>query len=191
MTLQSSSKQARILATLSAMLEKPDAGHITTAALAKQLNQSEAALYRHYVSKAAIFEDLIAQIRDQILEDLQHIEATESNGRTRLHKQLHALLLFVERHRGTARVLTGGALVNEAPSLQARVNQVTQEIEDVLAASAGYGIEQASIRVDEDARILAGLLMNWVLGCWLRYVQTDWQAAPTTALTQHLALLGL
>lgn len=191
MTLQSSSKQARILATLVAMLEQPDAGRITTAALAKQLNQSEATLYRHYASKAAMFEDLIAQIRDQILEDLEHIEATEPNGRTRLHKQLGALLLFVERHRGTARVLTGGALVNEAPSLQARVHGVIQEIETVLARNIQYGMQQASIRVEEQAPTLADLLINWVLGRWLRYVQTDWQAPPTAGLTQQLALLGL
>lgn len=189
MATRFSSKQLSILRTLAAMLEQPDGGRVTTAALAREMGQSEAALYRHYANKAAIFEGLIALIGEQLLEDLAHIEATEAQGRPRLRKQLHALLLFVERHPGAARVLTGGALASEAPSLQERVNALLRDLEDMLTRSAALGIEQEAL--SGEAGAIASVLLHYALGRWLRYVQSGWQAAPTGDLTRQLALLGL
>lgn len=185
-----SAKQAVILKTLAAMLEQPDAGRITTAALAHEMGQSEAALYRHYASKAAIFAGLIALVGEQILEDLTHIEITEAKGHARLRKQVHALLLFVERHRGAARVLTGGALAGEAPALQEQANALLREVERMLAESARLGMEQGELP-GGDAGPRAEVLLLYVLGRWLRYAQSGWQTAPTGNFSRQLELLGL
>lgn len=185
-----SAKQAAILNALSGMLESPEAGRITTAALAQHMGHSEAALYRHYSGKAAIFEGLIALVRQQLLEDLAHIEATEPQGRARLRKQAHALLLFVERHPGTARVLTGGALVGEAPALQDQVNALLDEVQDTLQHSAKLSLEQVP-GTNGDAGATAIVVLDWVRGCWLRYALSGWQARPTADLSRKLSLLGL
>ena len=184
-----SDKQVSIIKALATMLEQPGSGRITTAALAREMNHSEAALYRHYANKAAIFEGLISLVGEQILEDLAHIEATEPKGRLRLRKQLYALLLFVERHPGAARVLTGGALVNEAPFLQTQVNELLAHIETALANSASLGIEQKELT--GTATHLASAVLHLALGKWLRYVQSGCQAAPTLEASALFAALGL
>ncbi|WP_397474659.1 nucleoid occlusion factor SlmA [Pusillimonas sp.] len=190
MPKQPSAKQVAILATLSGMLESPGAIRITTAALAKCLNQSEAALYRHYAGKAAMFEGLITLTGDQLLEDLAHIAATEPQGKARLRKQVHALLLFVERHPGAARVLTGIALTGEDPSLQEQVNALLRSVADVLEQSARLESQQDKHEGGE-AALTADVLLEWVLGRWLRYAQSGWQAKPTADLPRRLSLLGL
>jgi len=187
------SKKALILATLTRMLEQPHAGRITTAALAQQLGQSEAALYRHFSSKAALFESLIGSARTQLLEDLNHIAATESDGRRGLRKQLHALLLFTERHPGLTRVLTGEALVTEHPRLLDLVDELVGDLEGMLRQAAQEAIEAGSLPHPEaaDAAVCANALMLWVQGRWLRYTQTGWQALPTHDHEPQLALFGL
>ena len=187
---QTDNKKALILATLIHMLEQPHAGRITTAALAQQLGQSEAALYRHFSSKAALFESLIDNARAQLLEDLNHIAATESDGCRKLRKQLHALLLFTERHPGLTRVLTGEALVTEHPRLQIQVNALIDDLETLLRHAAQAAIDAGS-RQPGDAALYANTLMLWVQGRWLRYTQTGWQALPTHDHEPQLALLGL
>jgi len=199
------SKKAQILNTLADMLAQPHAGRVTTAALAQRLNNSEAALYRHFAGKAAMFEGLIAQIRAQLLEDLAHVQTTENNGRLRLRKQLHALLLFTERHRGMTRVLAGDALATEAPHLQTQVNELMAEIEAVLAGSAQAAMEarapisekpggatsESAAAASAQARLYACALAAWVQGRWMRYAQTGWQALPTEDHARQLDLLGL
>ncbi len=190
---QTDNKKALILATLIRMLEQPHAGRITTAALAQQLDQSEAALYRHFSSKAALFESLIDSARAQLLEDLNHIAATESDGCRKLRKQLHALLLFTERHPGLTRVLTGEALVTEHPRLQIQVNTLIDDLEALLRHAAQAAIDVGSLqpRDTAGAAVYANTLMLWVQGRWLRYTQTGWRALPTHDHEPQLALLGL
>ena len=184
-------KKTEILTALTQMLKQPHAGRITTAALALQLNQSEGALYRHFANKAAMFEALIGLIKTQLFEDLSHINATEPDGRQQLRKQLHALLLFTERHPGLTRVLTGDALVNEGAPLQARLNELISDLETLLAHSAQNAVNARQLAENTDARLYAGLLMDWVLGRWLRYTQTAWLALPTDQHAAQLDLLGL
>src|SRR3546814_5045266 len=117
-------RKTQILETLADMLGQPDSGRVTTAALAARLNVSEAALYRHFNSKTAIFEALIERAGAQIMQDLAHINATEPDARRQLHKHLRALLLFAQRHRGPANVLTGPAL--------ARLEEPTSALQSLM-----------------------------------------------------------
>src|SRR5690606_40369894 len=59
-------RREQILQALAAMLEQPGAERITTAALAARLSVSEAALYRHFASKAQMFEALIDFIEQTV-----------------------------------------------------------------------------------------------------------------------------
>lgn len=188
---RSDNKKTVILAALIRMLEQPHASRITTAALAQQLNQSEGALYRHFSNKADLFESLIDLASGQLLEDLNHICATEPDGCRQLHKQLHALLLFTERHPGLTRVLTGEALVMEHPRLQVRINGLISDLEAILRQTAQTAIDAGTLGKSVNAAACANLLMLWVQGRWLRYTQTGWQSLPTEGYGEQLSILGL
>jgi TetR/AcrR family transcriptional regulator len=191
MNSRPSARKTQILEALADMLCQPHAGRITTAALAGHLDLSEAALYRHFENKAAIFEGLIALIESQLAEDLAHINTTEPDGRRQLQKHAHALLLFAQRHPGLAKVLTGHALVLEHSQLQERVNGIQAHIQALLAQSAQAAIAAGSLPGRYSADAYAGVLMNWISGRWLRYVQRGEQALPTAHYSDELALLGL
>lgn len=191
-------RKTQILETMADMLGQPHSARITTAALARRLNLSEGALYRHFSSKATLFENLILGIEAQLLEDLSHINLTESDPRKLLQKQVHALLLFAERHPGLTRVLTGDALATEDQGLQANLNKLIARIQAILVQSAlgvcrTWSVERENRPCDytDQADAMANVLMHWVLGRWLRYAQTSWQVLPTQNCTQQMALLGL
>lgn len=185
------SKKEQILAALAQVLTQPHAAPITTAALALQLNQSEAALYRHFANKAAMFDGLIDQIESELFEDLNHISRTEPSGLKQLRKQLHALLLFSERHPGLSRVLIGDALVAESPQLQLRMNRVLADIETILVGSAQLAVDSSELAQSVSSALYAKVLMDWVLGRWLRYTQSAWQAVPTAQYDEQISLIGL
>ena len=189
MTLRSGTRQALILEALAAMLAQPHAARITTAALADKIGVSEAALYRHFSGKAAIYMALLDSIEAQLFEDLGHIAAAEDQGARRLGRQVHALLLFAERHPGRTRMLTGDALVTEDWQLQVRLGALIDAIQAELAASAQAA--HPDLALAADPQLAGGLLMHWVSGRWLRYAQTSWQALPTARHAEELALMGL
>lgn len=182
-------RKARILETLATMLAQPHSARITTAALARELDLSEAALYRHFSGKADIYMALLNSIEAQVFEDLSHIAAAETDGPRRLARQAHALLLFAERHPGHTRVLTGDALVTEDWQLQVRLGKLLDDIQDALRDSARCA--RPGLPLAQDPELAASLLMHWVAGKWLRYAQTSWQALPTVRHAEELALMGL
>jgi len=106
-------RRLQILQVLARMLEDPKGEKVTTAALAKQLGVSEAALYRHFASKAQMFEGLIEFIEQTVFGLVNKITAEEESGLKQLHAILASLLGFAEKNPGMTRVLIGDALVNE------------------------------------------------------------------------------
>jgi len=177
-------RKAQILDTLAGMLDQDYAGRVTTAALAARLGISEAALYRHFSGKAAIFDALIDLAQAQIRQDLAHIDATEPDARKRLRKHLSALLLFSQRHPGLAKVLTGHAL-EDAPQ-QRHANAVIAGIQAHLARGA-----QEALAGRADADTASRALTHWVAGCWQRRAQGGDEARSTAASDDELAFLGL
>ncbi len=122
-------RRLQILQVLARMLENPKGEKVTTAALAKQLEVSEAALYRHFASKAQMFEGLIEFIEQSVFGLVNKITAEEDSGLKQLHAILASLLGFAEKNPGMTRVLVGDALVNEDERLQARINQFHDRLE--------------------------------------------------------------
>src|SRR5205823_1740614 len=131
-TTKPGERKLQILQTLATMLEQPKGEKITTAALAGKLDVSEAALYRHFASKAQMFEGLIEFIESTVFGLINQITAQQENGLAQAQAIAGMLLNFAERNPGMTRVMIGDALVNEDERLQARMNQFIERIELAL-----------------------------------------------------------
>src|SRR6059058_3556739 len=125
-------RKQQILQTLAAMLEDPKGERITTALLAARLDVSEAALYRHFASKAQMFEGLIEFIEQTVFSLVNRIQVEERDAMKQLESTIATLLGFAQKNPGMTRVLIGDALVNEDERLQSRVNQFYDRIEASL-----------------------------------------------------------
>ena len=128
-------RRLQILQVLARMLEDPKGEKVTTAALAKELDVSEAALYRHFASKAQMFEGLIEFIETTLFTLINKIASDTPDGVAQAQQAVAVLLAFAEKNPGMTRVLIGDALVNEDGRLQARINQLYDRIEAALRQS--------------------------------------------------------
>lgn len=182
-------RKLQILQTLAAMLEDPRAEKITTAALAARLDVSEAALYRHFASKAQMFEGLIEFIETTVFSLINDISNKESSGREQVRKTLQMLLEFAQTNRGMTRVLIGDALVNENERLQERMNQLLDRIEASIRQAYRVAMTQAELPAEFDAAARASMAVAYVLGRWHRYSKSGFRKSPVEALDQHLAAL--
>jgi TetR/AcrR family transcriptional regulator len=182
-------RKLQILQTLAAMLEDPRAEKITTAALAARLEVSEAALYRHFASKAQMFEGLIEFIETTVFGLINDIASKESSGRQQVRKTIQMLLEFAQTNRGMTRVLIGDALVNENERLQERMNQLFDRIEASLKQAFRVAMTQTELPAEFDAAARASMAVAYVLGRWHRYSKSGFRKSPVEALDQHLAAL--
>jgi TetR/AcrR family transcriptional regulator len=181
-------RKLQILQALAGMLEQPKGEKITTAALASRLDVSEAALYRHFASKAQMFEGLIEFIESSVFGLINQIAEREEGGVDQAHAILQMLLSFAANNPGMTRVLIGDVLVNEDDRLQLRMNQFYDKVELAckqslrLAVTQGHGVE-----ADVGAR--ASLLVSYVVGRWHRYAKSGFKQNPAEGTTVQLALL--
>ena len=181
-------RKQQILQALANMLEQPKGDKITTAALARRIDVSEATLYRHFASKAQMFEGLIESIESSVFGEIHQIVEREKGGIDQVRALLHMLLGFAAEHPGMTRVLIGDALVGEDERLQLRMNQFHDRVELActqslrLAASQGHGAE-----ANVGAR--ASLLVSYVVGRWHRYARSGFRHHPAEGTALHIALL--
>jgi len=181
-------RKLQILQALAAMLEHPKGERITTAALAAKLAVSEAALYRHFASKAQMYEGLIEFIESSVFGLFNQIAEREENGVTQAHAMLQMLLNFAANNPGMTRVLIGDALVGEDERLQLRMNVFYDKVELAfkgalrVAASQGHGRE-------EDIGARAALLVSYVTGRWHRFAKSGFKQQPAENSPVQLALL--
>ena len=178
MTTKPGERRLQILQTLAAMLEAPRGEKITTAALAAQLECSEAALYRHFASKAQMFEGLIEFIESSLFGVINRISAEETDGLHQVEHILALLLGFSQRNRGMTRVLIGDALVNEKERLQLRINQLLDKVEASIRQSLRVAATQDHLSPDADFGPLANLLLCYVIGRWQQYAKSGFVREP-------------
>jgi len=171
-------RKLQILQVLAEMLQDPKGERITTAALAAKLDVSEAALYRHFASKAQMFEGLIEFIESSLFGLINKITAEEPDGLKQAHAILSMLLGFAEKNPGMTRVLIGDALVNEDERLQARMNQLYDRIEAALRQALRFGVTQKEIAADVDVTAHANVLMSFVTGRWHQFAKSGFRRAP-------------
>ena len=200
-------RRTQILQMLADMLQQPSADRITTAALAARLDVSEAALYRHFASKAQMFEGLIDFIEQsvltlvgQILEreqaaaapaSSQAAAATPTTGVRQAFRIVAMLMQFAERNPGMVRVMVGDALVLENERLQQRVNLFFDKIESTLRQCLLHGMaESVNITTPSaEAQVRAALLVAFCLGRMQRFVRSGFRRHPTEHLDASLSIL--
>lgn len=183
-------RRIQILQTLASMLEQPGAERITTAALAAKLDVSEAALYRHFASKAQMFEGLIEFIESSVFTLVNQIGEREEHSLTQVRKILTVLLQFGEKNPGMTRVMVGDALVFENDRLLTRMNQFFDRIESQLRQSLRAAAEAAgSVTPTVDANAQASVLTAFAVGRLQRYARSGFKRSPTEHLDAALNLL--
>ena len=171
-------RKMQILQTLAEMLQKPQSEKITTAALAARLDVSEAALYRHFASKAQMFEGLIEFIEQTLFGLINKITAEEQSGYKQIEAILPMLLGFAQKNPGMTRVLIGDALVNENERLQARINQLHDRIEATLRQSLRIAVSEQEMAADTDTNAQANLLLCYVVGRWHQFAKSGFKRGP-------------
>jgi TetR/AcrR family transcriptional regulator len=181
-------RRVQILQALATMLEQPGAERITTAALAARLDVSEAALYRHFASKAQMFEGLIEFIEQSVFTLVNQIGEREPAGTAQAAKIVAMLLQFAEKNPGMTRVMVGDALVFENDRLQQRMNQFFDKIESTLKQSLrGATDAAASATPVLDAQVRASLLTAFAVGRLQRFARSGFKRTPSEHLEASLA----
>ena len=184
-------RRLQILHTLAVMLQEPAGDRVTTAALAGRLQVSEAALYRHFASKAQMFEGLIEFIESTVFGLINQITSNDDEGLRQLRAMVAMLLGFAEKNPGMTRVLIGDALVTEDDRLQERINQLIDRIEASIKQSFRQAIAQGRLPPDTDPVARAGIVLSFILGRWLRYAKSGFRRMPTEHFEhQIMALIG-
>ena len=183
-------RRAQILQALATMLEQPGAERVTTSALAAKLDVSEAALYRHFASKAQMFEGLIEFIEQSVFTLVNQISEREPEPAARTRKLVVMVLQFAEKNPGLTRVMAGDALVFDNERLQERMNQFFDKLESTLkqsmrdaAAVAGDATPSVS------ARVKASVITAFMVGRIQRFSRSGFRRLPSEYLDASLTAL--
>jgi len=184
---RSGERRQVILETLADMLEKHHGEHITTAQLARAVGVSEAALYRHFASKAKMFEGLLEFIEEALFTRINKILSEENQTEARVKNILFLLLGFADKNPGMARLLYGDVLVGETERLRKRVIQIYDRIETQLKQVFREGEASENLRVP--IADTAALLLAVVEGSITRYVRSDFRLSPVTGWESQWELM--
>ena len=181
-------RRVQILQALAGMLEQPGAERVTTSALAARLGVSEAALYRHFASKAQMFEGLIEFIEQSIFTLVNQIAEREAVHAVRLRKLVTLVLQFAEKNPGMTRVMAGDALVFENERLQERMNQFFDKLEASLKQTLREAAASTSAATPTvDAQVRASVITAFMLGRLQRFSRSGFKRLPTEHLEASLA----
>ncbi|KEA63606.1 Transcriptional regulator SlmA, TetR family [Marinobacterium lacunae] len=176
---QKVSRREQILQSLAQMLEVNPGQRITTAALAREVGVSEAALYRHFPSKARMFEGLIGFIEDTLFSRVNLIAGSDASGKRQCEQILTLLLAFVEKNPGMARILTGDALSGETERLRTRVNQLFERLETQLKQIMREAEVREGLRTEIPAGSAANLILATAEGRIRQFVRSEFKRRPT------------
>lgn len=187
-TTKPGERKLQILQTLAGMLERPKGEKITTAALAAKLDVSEAALYRHFASKAQMFEGLIEFIESTVFGLINQITEQKENGLAQVQAITGMLLNFAERNPGMTRVIIGDALVNEDERLQVRMNQFVERVELALKQALRVAASQGQFS-EAEVSTRANMITSLVLGRWHRFAKTGFKQNPSEGAQGQIAVL--
>ena len=183
-------RRIQILQALASMLEQPGAERVTTSALAARLDVSEAALYRHFASKAQMFEGLIEFIETSIFSLLNQIAERNDASAVKARHMVTVLLQFAQRNPGMARVMVGDALVFENDRLEQRMNQFFERFESSLRQVLRDQAQATSSPTPTvDANVQSSVLVSFVVGRLQRFARSGYKRLPTEHLDASLALL--
>jgi TetR/AcrR family transcriptional regulator len=179
MAAGNSSRKQQILQSLARMLEATPGGRITTATLAAEVGVSEAALYRHFPSKAKMYEGLIDFIEDTLFSRIRVIISEESDAISRCYRILTLLLTFAERNPGITRLLTGDALTGETGRLHTRIQQLFDRLETQLKQILREAEVSDNLRTTTTVTAAANMMLALAEGRISQFVRSGFQRPPT------------
>jgi TetR/AcrR family transcriptional regulator len=172
------SRKDQILQALARMLEAAPGQRITTAALAREVGVSEAALYRHFPSKARMFEGLIKFIEDTLFARITRIINEEDSAEIRCHNILLLLLTFCDKNPGMTRLLTGDALAGETERLRERIAQFFGRLEAQLKQVLREAQIRENLKTTISPTVLTNLLLASVEGRLVQFVRSEFKVSP-------------
>jgi len=190
MTREKGAKKEAILRALAQMLENNPGGRITTAALAAEVGVSEAALYRHFPSKARMFEGLIEFMEETLFSRTSRILEEGSTALVQCEKILFLVLTFAERNPGISRVLNGDALVGESERLRDRASQIYNRLDTQLKQIFREAELKEGIRSNLTPSMTSNLLLTFVEGKISQFVRTDYYQKPTEMWSEQWLYLN-
>jgi TetR/AcrR family transcriptional regulator len=184
------SRKEHILQSLARMLESSPGERITTAALAREVGVSEAALYRHFPSKARMFEGLIAFIEETLFTRITRILEDEPSAARRCEKILTLVLTFAEKNPGMTRLLTGDALQGETERLRVRISQLFDRLEAQIKQVLREAQIRENLKCAVSPTVMANLLMASTEGRLMQFVRSEFKKQPTEHWDDQWALLS-
>jgi len=171
------SRRQQILESLAIMLEENKGDRITTASLASKVGVSEAALYRHFPSKARMFESLIEFVEESIFTRINLIISNSQMSDDRVGQIINLVITFADKNPGISRILTGEALTGESQRLRQRVaqlfNRLEVQLKQVLREKSATQTENTL-----DAASIANIVMNIIDGRLQQFVRSDFKRSP-------------
>lgn len=188
---QKINRREHILQCLAQMLETNPGQRITTKKLAEKVGVSEAALYRHFPSKARMFEGLIDFIEDALLSRINLVMDEEKNTMRRCQLTLQLLLVFAERNPGISRVLNGDALLGENERLRSRICGIFAKIETKIKQILREKTLREGQKFKLDEAILANLLLAIAEGRIAQFVRSEFKIKPTDHFQQQWQFIEL
>ncbi|MCH8501639.1 MAG: nucleoid occlusion factor SlmA [Aliidiomarina sp.] len=188
-TARKSNRREEILGTLAHMLATSIGQPITTAKLAAEVGVSEAALYRHFPSKARMFDDLITYIEDILLGGVNKVLENEKQTLPRVEQIIHLILRFAEQSPGMTRVLTGDALMGENERLRARVVSLFERLESQIKQILRERRMREGVQFNSDEGMLANIIMAYAEGKLSQYVRSSFKKKPTAEFAVQWQLL--
>lgn len=183
-------RREEILQVLAGMLEKNPGGRITTAALAAQVGVSEAALYRHFPSKARMFEGLIDYIEESLFSRINTIVREAGGALAQCEQILYLVLAFAEKNPGISRILNGDALAGETERLRVRVSQIFDRLETQLRQVLRDAELKEGLRTQVTTSASASVLLAHLEGRISHYVRVEFRLAPTANWQEQWTLIS-
>lgn len=178
-------RRAQILQALASMLETNPGQRITTAKLAAQVGVSEAALYRHFPSKARMFEGLIEFIEETLFSRINKIINEEKDTVVRCQLILHLVLGFAEKNPGITRILNGDALMGEQERLRTRVAQLFERLETQLKQVLRERKLREGKTLPAEEGHIANLLICYADGRINQFVRSEFSRRPTDGFNEQ------
>lgn len=182
-------RKQQILQALAAMLESNAGDKITTAKLAAELEVSEAALYRHFPSKARMYESLLDFVEETIFSRVTAVLNDVQDPLERCYQILLLVIIFCERNPGISRILNGDALLGENPRLRARVNQIFERIETQLRQCLRLAETEQGWRTSIPLKTAASLMLATTEGKIAQFVRADFDSNPSETWPEQWSLL--
>ena len=190
MTEQKTSRKEQILQALAHMLEAEPGGRVTTAGLAREVGVSEAALYRHFPSKAKMFEGLIGFIEDSVFSRVGRITQESGDALQQVEQILTLLLAFTERNPGITRLLTGDALTGENDRLRQRIQQFFDRLESQIKQVLRDAEFKQGLRTHASATATANMLMAMAEGRIAQFVRSGFRNPPTSGWQEQWSVIA-